>query len=649
MVAGLVFAVIAVVVGSMGWFWEGSPIGKVPATVLAVGSLLLSIVSLVIRLYVKTSANKAFVRTGMSGAKPILDGGAMVVPIVHNVIPISLETMKLDVERYAEHALITKDNLRVDVRGEFYIKVDANREDILAAARSLGERGTHPQQVSDLVFEKLVSALRSVAATMDLVEIHSRREEFAKAVFESVREDLKHNGLTLESVTVSRLDQTDPKSLSDANIFDAQGKKKITEITQAALTERTRLERTAEVERNRLDRNAERERQTQDVETRKEILALNQEQAQAEADQTTYVANYNAGKEREQAEFKIQQEQQVQEATIARTKALEQARIEQELTVQRAGIQRDQTLIQTEQEKEQADIARKQAVETARIAQLQAVEVARREQEIIVAKKEAERAAAEREAFESQAGREKASQEVLTVTATSEADREAQTKLIAAKQVIEQDKIKRQTDAEVDAFAQVKDAEGEQQAAEQHAQARLRLAEAEAKAKRLAAEAEQAQRMVEIEIEKQRVELERQRVEIERQALENKQTFDKAAIGFETAKLQIEAVKEAQVAMARSIGEFMSKGNFTIFGDPLTLAEMSKQFHKGLGIGQLAEGLIDGAPDSVKGLVGALGEQLKPVVEKMTKTNGNAAPAQDESPSVVDADPVDDEDEDAKA
>jgi len=645
MLAALLFAAIALVVGLMPWVWAASPIGKVPAMVLAMASLIVSLANLVIRLYVKTSANRAFVRTGMGGAKPILDGGAMVIPIVHNIIPISLETMKLDVERIGEHALITKDNLRIDVRGEFYIKCDANREDILAAARSLGERGTNPQQVSDLVFEKLVSALRSVAATMDLVEIHGRREEFAKAVFESVREDLKHNGLTLESVTVSRLDQTDPKSLSDANIFDAQGKKKITEITQAALTERTRLERMQEVERNRLDRTAERDRQTQDVETRKQILALNQDQAQAEADQNTYVANYNAGKEREQAEFKILQEQQVQEATIARTKALEQARIEQELTVQRAGIQRDQTLIQTEQEKEQADIARMQAVETARIAQLQAVEVARRDQEIIVAKKEAERALAEQTAYESQAGREKASQSVLTVTATSEADREAQTKLIAAKQVIEQDKIKRQTDAEVEAFAQVKEAEGEQQATEQQALARLRMAEAEAQAKRLAAEADEAQRMVEINIEKQRVELERQRVEIERQALENKQTFDKAAIGFETAKLQIEAVKEVQVAMARSLGEFMSKGSFQIFGDPTTLSEMTTQFSKGLGFGQLMDGLIDGTPDSIKSLVGNLGEQLKPVVERMTKANGGAEPAS-ETPPVVDADP---EDQDTKA
>ena len=52
--------------------------------------------------------------------------------------------------------------------------------------------------------------------------------------WELVAEELQQNGLLLETVTISRLDQTDPHGLSDENIFDAQGKKKITEILQTA-------------------------------------------------------------------------------------------------------------------------------------------------------------------------------------------------------------------------------------------------------------------------------------------------------------------------------------------------------------------------------------------------------------------------------
>lgn len=612
MIAGLVLMLIGLVTIFVPWLGlvELEPISKAFVSVAGVILGLTGGFVLFLRLYRKTSANLAFVRTGSGGAKPVLDGGSIVIPLIHNVIPIALETMKLDVERIGEDALITRDNLRVDVRGEFYIKVDANREDIIAAARSLGEKGTHPAEVAKLVFEKLVSALRSVAATMDLVEIHGRREDFAKAVFESVREDLKHNGLTLESVTISRLDQTDPKTLSDDNIFDAQGKKKITEITQAAL-----------VERNRLTRDAERATTQKDVETRQEILTLERTKAEAEAAQAADVANVRKAKEREQREFAIEQERLVREAEIAQNQQVEQRRIAQELAVQASDIARQQELIAKEQEREQADITRKKAVETARITQEQAVEVAAREQQINVAKKETERAAAERDKLQAEAARETAQQEVLTVQVTQEANREAEKRLIAAKQVIEQDKIKRQTDAEVEAFAEVKAAEAQQMAATAEAAARLQRAEAEAKATRMQAEADQARKVVDVNIERERVEVEQKRVEVERQSLENKQTFERAAIEFETQKLRIEAEKEVKIALANSLGTFMSRGQFQVYGDPTTMSKMMTQFSHGLGFGNLVEGLLSSGPEVFRELGADALDKLRGLLN-----GGNGAP-----------------------
>src|SRR5205085_10467716 len=128
----------------------------------------------------------------------------------------------------------------VDLSAEFYIKVQPSKEDILQAARSLGGRSVHSEAVSELVEDKLVSALRTVAATKDLVELHSKRDEFASAVQEIVTHDLATNGLTLETVTISSLDQTDPSALQERNVFDAQGLRKIAEITQKARVERDR-------------------------------------------------------------------------------------------------------------------------------------------------------------------------------------------------------------------------------------------------------------------------------------------------------------------------------------------------------------------------------------------------------------------------
>src|SRR3989440_8860042 len=275
---------------------------------------IVGFLSAVTRLYRKASANMAFVRTGWGGAKPILDGGTFVVPVVHQVIPVSLETMRLNVERRGPHALITKDNLRVDLSAEFYIKVQANADDILQAARSLGGRNVQPDAVAELVEDKLVSALRTVAATKELVELHAKRDEFASAVQQIVTHDLASNGLTLESVTISALDQTDPAALQERNVFDAQGLRKIAEITQKA-----------RVERNEIEREAEQAIATKNVSTRKQVLDLARDQAEFEAEQKMKVANVQAAREREIAEFKLSQDEAVSRRDIEKMKAIETA------------------------------------------------------------------------------------------------------------------------------------------------------------------------------------------------------------------------------------------------------------------------------------------------------------------------------------
>ena len=188
--------------------------------------------------YKRTAADMAFVRTGRGGNKVVLDGGAMVIPIFHRMLEINLRTMKLGVNPRGQNALITRDNLRANVLAQFYIRVQADEEHILNAARSLGESSVNAEAVEALVSEKLVSALRAIASQMDLFEIHTKRDEFAEKVKEHVKSDLEANGLLLESVTISELDQTDPGELSDNNVFDAQGKRKITEITAAAAVDR---------------------------------------------------------------------------------------------------------------------------------------------------------------------------------------------------------------------------------------------------------------------------------------------------------------------------------------------------------------------------------------------------------------------------
>ncbi|MDQ3814871.1 MAG: SPFH domain-containing protein, partial [Armatimonadota bacterium] len=579
----------------IGWpiYNHSNPIVVLVCTLIGVMCWILATwMGLFTTFYHRTSANEAFVRTGRGGAMVVLDSGAYVIPLLHRKIPVSLETMKLSVALTGrDHALITKDNLRVNVNAEFYIKVKPDAEGILQAARSLGDKSVDAQTVEDLVREKLVSALRHAAAQMELFEIHARRDEFAQIVQEHVRRDLSPNGIDLESVTISSLDQLDPNQLSQVNVFDVQGRRKATEITTAQNVETTRLER--EAERAIAEKN---------VQTRQQILELQRQQAEAEAQHVAEVAKVRAARQREEKEFSIEQERAVKEAQIA-----------QDLAVQKRAVEKDQALIATEQQKEQVRIGKEQAVQTADVTRTQTVEVAEREREIVVAEKEAGRARAEAEALAAQAERERAHQQVMTVQALAAAEREAGVKLVAAKQLVEQDKIKRQTDVEVASLARIKQAEAEVEAAAKQAQARLLLAEAEMKAKELEAQAQEALEMVSINVAREQMKVKEMEVELERQALENRQTFERAAIEFEKAKLQIEAMKEAQIAMAQAVGQALSHADFKVYGDPATMGNMISNLGKGLGLGTLAEGLMLGAPDGVKQLVSQVGEVVTAV------------------------------------
>jgi len=566
--------------------------------------LILSAVLVVVtRLYQKAAANRAFVRTGQGGEKVVLDGGAIVIPVLHNIIPVSLETMRLNVERRGPHALITRDNLRVDLSAEFYIKVQPAREDILQAARSLGGRSITPGAVSELVQEKLVSALRTVAARMDLIELHGKRDEFAGEVQKIVTHELGANGLTLETVTISALDQTDTKSLSESNVFDAQGLRKIAEITQSA-----------RVQRNRIERESEQAVVGKDVETRKQVLDLERDQAEFEAEQRMKVANVQAARAREIQEFKIAQEE-----------AVSRREIDKKRMVETADVQRTQAVEQATVDKQIALVAKARERETAEIEKMRAVEVTEREKEVAIALKEAERAAAQAKMLTADAERAAAHQRVLTVDATAQAEREAAKALIAAKQTVEQEKIRDQTAADVLAYTQVTQAEGERKAAEMQYEAKLRLAEGDAQAAVKKAGGDKAQKMVDVEVERERVDVERAKVEVERTSLANKQEFEGAALRFELDKLRIDADKVVRMAMAQSISQIMHGANVQLFGDPNTMSNMMQSFMRAASWGNTADGLLSTIPTEAREMLSKLGTGVGDVVGRTLAKNGEGA------------------------
>ena len=364
------------------------------------------------RLYHRASKERAFVRTGLGGQKVVKDGGAIVLPIFHEVIPVNMNTLKLEVMRNKADSLIAKDRMRVDIVAAFFVRVIPSLEGIANAAQTLGQRTLHPDALKELVEDKFVDALRSTAATMTMQQLQDQRPEFVQGVQNAVSEDLTKNGLELESVSLTSLDQTAKDFFNANNAFDAEGLTRLTQETENRRRQRNEIEQDTEVAVRQ--KNLDAEKQKLDIQRQEQLLKLDQEQQVKfrAAEQASLVAARQAEKEREAAQARIDAERQVKEAEIERDRLVKQKSIEAERTVQVQGVEREK-----------------------------AIEIATQEKAIVVAAKSEEQSHAQAKANEALAQEVKAEQAVETTRATASADREKQIALISASREAEQKAI----------------------------------------------------------------------------------------------------------------------------------------------------------------------------------------------------------------
>src|SRR5271165_5313416 len=292
---------------------------------VAVGLLVLvSFMTMISRSYRRCGADEALVRTGSGGNKVVIGGGVTVYPILHQLLRVSLRSIKLSVERSGRNALVTRDKIRANVTTELFVKVEPIHDDVLAAARSFGERNLDEHAIGDLIEGKLTDALRSVAANQTFMDLHSQRKQFAESIQNTLSEELKKNGLTLENVSITALAMVPVKDLDEHDVFDAEGLRAITESVQSNREKTNQIQREKEIAIK-----------LQNVEAKKRSLSMEQDQAQAEADQTRRVAEYAAVQQAEQAK-----------AVYAQNQAQQSARISQEQNI--AVAQQSRLLVEKE-------------------------------------------------------------------------------------------------------------------------------------------------------------------------------------------------------------------------------------------------------------------------------------------------------------
>jgi uncharacterized membrane protein YqiK len=333
--------------------------------------------------YKRAPANMGFIRTGFMGTKVCLGRGAMVLPVFHEISWISLETIKLIVSRSREQAVLTSDKIRIDIVTELYAHVGRTEDDLLTASRSLGDKTFDAEKVRSLLEAKVVSALRSYAATKTLSELHENREEFATAVKANVIASFQVNGLLLEEVTIVTLEQAGKEYFNSNNIFDAEGLKIITEITSNAKRKVHETEKRTTV--------AIRQK---DLDTQLELLEIERKEAFANASQDKDVSNEQALQLGQKQIYMLDQRKAVEEREISNEVELERQRTDREVAVteeakkrEMSEIDRTLTLEKERRDKEIALIQKAKEEELTNIARNLALEEAERDRQIALVEK----------------------------------------------------------------------------------------------------------------------------------------------------------------------------------------------------------------------------------------------------------------------
>ena len=300
-------------------------------------------------LYRRSTKEIAFVRTGFLGEKVVVNGGAFVIPVLHEITPVNMNVMRIEVRREQQSALITKNRMRVDLIAEFFVRVGAARELVAAAAQTLGRRALQPDGLRELLEGKFAAAMRTVAAQMTLEEMHERRGDYSAAVHKLAAEALATNGLELETVAIVDLDQTSLDFFDPSNAFDAEG---LTQLTES-IEMRRRM-------RNEIEQRTLVDIRNQNLETQRKVLEIDRDTEYARLEQEREVEIRRAAQRSALAKERAVRDQEAEQAQLISREAVEKSRLAQErsLTEER---------IRTEEEAQRREIARRRALDEAEL------------------------------------------------------------------------------------------------------------------------------------------------------------------------------------------------------------------------------------------------------------------------------------------
>ncbi|MCP5541042.1 MAG: flotillin family protein [Akkermansiaceae bacterium] len=495
------------------------------AHLLSWGFAFIAVLALYANLFKKVKKGTAIISTGSGGTRVAFDG-IWIVPILHRVEEMDLSLKRIEIDRTGSNGLICKDNIRADIKVAFFVRVNPTAEDVKKVANSIGcERASNHAAIEHLFDSKFSEALKTVGKRFDFIELYEERDTFREEIVKLIGTDL--NGFSLEDAAIDYLEQTPLKAMDPDNILDAEGIKKITELTagQAKLA-------------NEIQRDKEKVIKKQDVEAKEAILELERQQAEAEAKQKREIASVQAREEAEAA--KIQAEERLKS---------ERARISTDEEVEIATQNKDREVLVAQRNKERTDGVEQErvkrdreleSIERERVTTLKEIE---KEKAVEVERKAIQDVIKERVAVEKTVVEEQ--QKILDTEAFAGADREKKVAVTLAEKSAQEEQIRK-----------IKEAEAAKEAAQLHADQTLyetvKLAEAGKQAAELHAE------QVVIEAEAERTASEKRAVA--KKTLAEGVTAETAAPGLGEASV-IGAKADAEAKGINSKAEAMKKFN----------------------------------------------------------------------------------------
>ncbi|MDG1897008.1 MAG: flotillin family protein [Fuerstiella sp.] len=521
------------------------------------------------KFYRKPGPEEAIIRTGMKGLNVITGRGMVVIPLIQEAHVMDLSVKRILISRDGEDGLICEDNMRADIKVTFFIRVNNQTNDIKTVAETIGPRRASEQAKLEELFEaKFSEALKTVGKNFQFVQLYTERDQFKEQILKVIGTDL--NGYVLDDCAIDYLEQTPLDRLSPTNILDAEGIKKITELTAAE-----------KVKENFFTREKEKTLKKQDVEAQEAILELEKQRVEAVEKQQREIAAITS---REHAEAARIQEEERLKAEGARI------RTEEELQVQEENKQRQVLVAQRNKEKtdavEQERVNRDRDLEVTERMRVVGLADIEKEKVIEVEKKNIqevirERVTVEREVVEEQ-------EKIKNTEAFMGADRQKQVAVTLAEKTAEEALVMQvkaaeasKTAAELHADEVVVEAEGKRASAEKETEATKMLAEAKAadhaaiglaEAEVMHAKADATEKTGTAEAQVLQLKFSAEATGIQEKA-EAMKLFDSVGREHEEFKLQLNKEKEIEIAAIQT-QQYIAEAQAGIVGEALKTARI---------------------------------------------------------------------------